>query len=484
MAATLLKGRTAGVVIEKERIQGLVASGYGHLPHAAYLLLAVADPVGARAWLGSVVGDVTPSAGKGNGPNLNVAFTWPGLQAIGLRADALATFPPAVQEGLATARRARILGDTDDSAPEAWRWGGPNTPEIHVLLMVFAQTEEALAAECERHRAAFSAGAGPALREVAEPIFASLPEDRREHFGFTDGISHPSMRGWGNEPQGEAAKWAVVEPGEFLLGYPDNYLRPVDGPTVAAGTDPGDELPPAPGPAGRRDLGRNGSYLVARQLAQDVPAFRRFLAGAAGDDVARQRLAAELVGRWPSGAPLVRAPEHDDPALSDENDFGYHDEDQQGLRCPLGAHIRRANPRDSSPRHPVEGLRSVNNHRLLRRGRPFGLPLADPPTRPGEEESAERGMIFLCLNGDIERQFEFVQHTWLNNPSFADLLGEVDPIASNPGPGGGRFSEQQEPVRRRIDSLPRFVTVRGGAYFFLPGLPALRYLSRLGGEHQ
>jgi hypothetical protein len=277
MAATFLKARKAGTVIENEHIQGLVASGYGHLPHAAYLLLAVADPAGARAWLGSIVGEVTSSAGRGGGPNLNVAFTWPGLQALGLGADALATFPRPLQEGLATEHRARILGDTDDSAPTAWRWGGPNTPEIHVLLMVFAQTEEALAAECERHRAAFSAGDGPALHEVAEPLFGRIPEDHREHFGFTDGISQPSMRGWGNEPEGEAAKWAVVEPGEFVLGYQDNYLRPAEGPSVAARSDLGDDLPPATGPARRRDLGRNGTYLVVRQLAQDVPAFRRFL---------------------------------------------------------------------------------------------------------------------------------------------------------------------------------------------------------------
>ncbi|MGH2579084.1 MAG: Dyp-type peroxidase, partial [Actinomycetota bacterium] len=169
----------------------------------------------------------------------------------------------------------------------------------------------------------------------------------------------------------------------------------------------------------------------------------------------------------------------DNPDLSKSNNFGYHQLDQDGISCPLGSHIRRANPRDSSKKHPDDALRSANNHRLLRRGRPYGLPIADPPRRPGEEEAAERGLVFLCLNGDIERQFEFVQHTWLNNPEFAGLCSEVDPLVGDPGPGGGHFTEQREPVRRRLGGLSRFVTVKGGAYFFMPGVPALRYLAQL-----
>jgi deferrochelatase/peroxidase EfeB len=192
-------------------------------------------------------------------------------------------------------------------------------------------------------------------------------------------------------------------------------------------------------------------------------------------------VAAELVGRWPSGASLTLARDHDNPDRRKDNDFGYHDTDQEGFGCPLGAHVRRANPRDSSLKHPVETLRSANNHRLLRRGRPYGLPIAASSPSPGEEAPAERGLLFLCLNGDIERQFEFVQHSWLNNPNFAGLSGDVDPLLGDAGSGlaGGRFTEQLDPVRRRLCGLPRFVSVKGGAYFFLPGIPALRYLARL-----
>ncbi len=468
--------------IETTKVQGLLASAYGHMPHSAYLLLGVGDPAGARRWLGSIVADVTTAAGKQEvRPCLNVAFTWAGLRALGLGDDALRTFPRALQEGMVTEYRSRILGDTGDSAPSQWRWGGPHTDEVHVLLMVFARTEDGLERECQRHRAAFNAGG--ALHEVADSVLGGILDGGREHFGFADGISQPALRGCGNEPEGPAAQWAVVEPGEFVLGYRDNYGRPAEGPSVATGSDSTAVLPRLPRARQRSDLGRNGSYLVLRQLAQDVPAFHSFVAQAAGgnevDPERRQRVAAELVGRWPSGAPLALTPDKDNPDLGRRNDFGYHQFDQDGIGCPLGAHIRRANPRDSSRKHPAETLRSVNNHRLLRRGRPYGLPIADPPRSPGEEETAERGLLFLCLNGDIERQFEFVQHTWLNNPEFAGLAGEVDPLLGDPGPGGGRFTEQREPVRRRLHGLSRFVAVKGGAYFFMPGIPALRYLAQL-----
>lgn len=484
MAAAVLRPGAANAGVETSRAQGLVASAYGHMPDSAYLLLGVADRNAARAWLGSIVDDVTTAAGKQvDRPCVNLALTHTGLGALGLGDDALASFPRPLQEGMVTGHRSRILGDVGANAPERWRWGGRGQPEVHVMLMLFARDEDELAAEYERRRAQLTAAGG--LEEVGEVLRGRVLPGGREHFGFADGISQPIMQGCGNQVSGEAARWSVVAPGEFVLGYPDNYGRPARGPTVAATSDRAHHLPPAP-ERGRRELGRNGSYLVFRQLAQDVPAFHRFLEratrsdGGDADPAGAARLAAEMVGRWPSGTSLVHAPEGDDldPAR-DGNAFGYHDLDQDGLRCPLGAHVRRANPRDSSKKNPEQALRSANNHRLLRRGRHYGLPITDPPSRAEEEEGAERGLLFVCLNGDIERQFEFVQHTWLDNPDFAGLNGEVDPLVGDPERSGGRFTEQREPVRRRIGDLSRFVTMRGGGYFFLPGISALEYLAAL-----
>jgi deferrochelatase/peroxidase EfeB len=183
-----------------------------------------------------------------------------------------------------------------------------------------------------------------------------------------------------------------------------------------------------------------------------------------------------MIGRWKSGASLVSAPDAD-PGTTAGNDFGYHDDDPDGLRCPVGAHVRRANPRDGRDDDPARTLRSTKNHRILRRGRPYGPPLPEGAD-PGPDDP-ERGLVFMCLNTDIERQFEFVQHTWLNNPVFAGLEGEVDPVVGPQPVGGGRFTVPQDPVRHRAEGLPRFVTTRGGAYLFLPSVRALTYLASL-----
>jgi Dyp-type peroxidase family len=229
------------------------------------------------------------------------------------------------------------------------------------------------------------------------------------------------------------------------------------------------------------DFGRNGSYLVFRQLSQRVAGFWNFLDQATRDPngksnpVARERLGAKCVGRWQSGAPLVLSPDQDDPALANENNFDYNDKDPYGMKCPIGSHVRRSNPRDSLGPDPKTALNSANRHRILRRGRSYGHRIENPLV----DDGAERGLHFICLNGDIERQFEFVQQTWLNNPVFAGLTDEVDPLVGNLAKGDKLFTVQGSPLRRRVENLSRFVVVKGGAYFFLPSLRALNYIARL-----
>jgi Dyp-type peroxidase family len=249
---------------------------------------------------------------------------------------------------------------------------------------------------------------------------------------------------------------------------------------MPAGADPLRLLLPDPAGSGAVDLGRNGSYLVVRQLQQDVDGFWLFLdtatrrADGSEDPAARTALAAKMVGRWPSGAPLVKAPGQDAPALGDDNEFTYR-ADLPGLACPVGAHIRRANPRDSLPGGAASSLTASGLHRLLRRARSYG-PAAGGPSGTG--------LYFMCLAADLSRQFEFVQHTWLNNTTFNGLYDDADPLTGNrcsasAGFKGTGFTVQAHPVRHRHQGLPQFVRTRGGAYFFLPGLSALRYLARL-----
>jgi Dyp-type peroxidase family len=473
--------------LERSDMQGIVMSAYAHLPCAAYMLLRVTEPRAARGWLRTLAGTITTGARKEEQSSLNVALTHPGLQALGLDARALATFPMAFQEGMASEKRSRVLGDTADSAPAAWRWGSGTAP-VHILLMVFGRDETILNGLLDTQKRALAASNGVA--EVLT-LSAGRQPDTREHFGFNDGTGQPVIAGSGRKQRqlrrtGHATE---VQPGEFVLGYTNEYGVPAETPLVDAARDPQRLLRDVDLPAdllfarqgsssGWRDLGRNGSYVVFRQLSQDVARFWAFVdaatrnANGASDPAARERLAAKMVGRWPSGAPLVKSPDRDDPALAHENNFGYADTDTHGFACPVGAHIRRCNPRESLGDDPGEARAAANRHRLLRRGRLYGDRIADPLVDDGRE----RGLHFICLNADIERQFEFVQQTWINNPMFGGLTGEVDPLMGTQ-PVGGIHTIPQDPLRTRVHGVPRFVHVKGGAYFFLPGMAALQYLA-------
>jgi Dyp-type peroxidase family len=478
--------------LERADIQGLLFSAYAHLPCAAYLMLRVEAASAARAWLGHLAPEITAATGKQAGISTNIAFTFSGISRLGLDEDALTTFPVAFREGMTSPRRAQILGDDHENAPAGWLWGGRN--EVDLLLMLYSDAEHLLDAELERLKAELS---GSGLGLLKELRAARMP-DQREHFGFVDGVGQPVIEGSGRRKQQFERTRHVTEvkPGEFILGYLNEYGVPADSPSVRASPHAEAVLHPVAGRSGassgaaRLDLGRNGSYLVFRHLSQDVTGFWKYLdaaaaalpAGANLNDAVR--LGAKIVGRWPSGAPLVKYPDRDPyPGAEEphpENDFEYVGTDAFGLACPLGAHIRRANPRDTLGPDPSTALRSTRRHRLLRRGRSYGRRLADPR----EEDGQERGLFFICLNSDLERQFEFVQQTWINSPVFGGLCGEVDPLVGvepdNPT-GGGVMTIPQDPLRLRIHNLCRFVTIRGGAYFFLPGLRALRYLSRLPG---
>ncbi|MFD4248565.1 Dyp-type peroxidase [Amycolatopsis thermoflava] len=438
--------------------QGLLVRGYGGLRHATFLLFAVTDERAARATLRNLAGQVSTAAAKPAETAVNVALTAAGMRALGVPAAVVDSFSAPFAEGMTTEHRSRLLGDSGDADPRRWAWGGPSTTPVHVLVLVYAATATAL-----RRRAA-------QIKRESEglSLTVALPTDEltpTEPFGFRDGLSQPKLSGLGEE-----AAPGDVELGEFVLGYRNAYGRLTERPLLPADADPRGLLPRTAD--GAADLGRNGSYLVFRQLRQDVDGFWAHLRERAGGEQPARRLAAKMVGRWPSGAPLVLAPERDEPALA-EQDFAYHAEDPHGLSCPLGAHVRRANPRDSLDPDPgsVKSVAVNNRHRLLRRGRSYTIDGADGS---GPDE---RGLHFLCLSANLARQYEFVQHTWVNSPVFNGLHDDADPLVAPKNGRGALFTEQATPVRRRHSGLPSFVQVRGGAYFFLPGVAALRYLA-------
>ena len=465
------------VSLELADLQGIIARGYGNLGAACFVLLEIVDPAAAKTWLGATIGAVTPGDAHPEDTSLNIAFTASGLRKLGLAPDILTMFSVEFATGMTTAHRQRILGDVAESAPEHWDWGGPNTQPVDVLLLLYAQNGTRLAELLDSQARGLAAGG---LAEVR--MLDTAPLDDFEHFGFRDAISQPLVEGLGRS--GPAAN--TVKAGEFILGYPNEYGLYTDRPLLQPSADPGGLLPEDPGGSGARDLGRNGTYLVFRHLRQDVRGFWQFMDEAtrrpdgSSEPPARTWLAAKMVGRWPSGAPLVVAPDADNPSLADANDFGYAKEDPYGRRCPIGAHIRRAHPRDSLDPDPgSQGSIAIDKrHRLLRRGRKYGSairPEALLEAGAAAVGDEERGLHFICLSANIARQFEFIQHTWINNPKFDGLYDDVDPLVGAPKPAV--FTIQAEPVRRRVLGLPRFVSVRGGAYFFLPGIRALRYLA-------
>lgn len=467
--------------LDLQDIQGLIIRGYGNLRAACYILLEISDPQLAKIWLNALAGTITTGQARPEEKALNIAFTYPGIKKLGLEPAILAIFSNEFINGMAIPHRSLLLGDVEESSPAQWTWGGPSTRPIDMVLMLFAVDDRELSYVYNTYAKTFAASG---LTEVLKLDTVDL--GNKEHFGFHDGISQPVMEGL---PQTETPM-NTIKAGEFVLGYPNEYGLYTDRPVIKPAMDPKGILPRDSSGSGNVDLGRNGSYLVFRQLRQDVRGFWQFLDEAtknpdgSSNPAARIKLASQMVGRWPSGAPLLKTPDQDDPQLADANDFAYYQTDPYGFNCPIGAHVRRAHPRDSLDPQPgsEQSIAVGKRHRILRRGREYGPPV-DPAelltVKKSSAEDQDRGLHFLCLNANISRQFEFVQHTWVNNPHFDELYDDADPIIGTHYPDGGTFTMQAKPARKRLTSLPRFVSVVGGAYFFMPGIKAIRYLANL-----
>jgi Dyp-type peroxidase family len=484
-------------------VQGFITSGYGHLPYATYLFVVFQDAGQARRWLGMVVPAITSSSrwptlptGEKLKPTvaLNIAFTADGLAALGLPSHVRCTFPLEFQEGIAREHRSRILGDTEESDPARWELGGTALPPLHAVVLVHADSASGRDVTCDAQRALVAETGGGVVELPGSMQSGYRPEGDYEPFGFHDGIAQPSIAGISGDG---------VPTGEFILGYSNHYGIIPPTPVVPAELDAGGLLPSLDNPyyasERLRDLGLNGSYVVYRKLQQDVAGFWQFLRREAmrgsGEENAGCMvwLASRLVGRWPSGTPLALAPNSDDPLMTDRNDFLYR-EDADGLSCPLGAHIRRANPRDDIKPYPsAESLSMSEAHRLLRRARVFGpalfdaAVLADPTSAACRtaimalaDDGHARGIHFLCVNASIRSQFEFVQQTWCNNPRFGGLNDNKDPITGDndrTDQPSSHMTIPGQPLRQRTGPLPRFVTVRAGAYLFMPSITALRFLA-------
>jgi Dyp-type peroxidase family len=416
-----------------------------------YEFLSFRNATGGRAWLSAIREKVESAAEVRASVEkekrwVTVAFTWNGLRALGVDETSLATFPEEFRQGMVA--RAEMLGDTGSNHPDKWV-GALASPDLHAIVILFAADEAARERSVMEHKKFIAQCKDvevlSSLDLLAVPPFTYA----HDHFGYRDRLSQPVIEGTDEVPT--PGSGAPLKPGEFILGYPDEF-----GPAVNL---PQPEI-----------LSRNGSYMAYRRLQEHVGKFRDFLRQNAQTPEEQELLAAKLMGRWRSGAPLVLTPDKDDPQLAADpqrnNAFNYKEMDPQGYAVPLGSHARRMNPRDTTA--------NPNRRRIIRRGATYGPPL--PEDAP--DDGVERGIAAFVICASLIRQFEFLQNVWANWPNFHELGNERDPIIGDQD-GTFEFKIPKRPIRKKITGLPAFTTLRGGAYFFLPGIKALHYLATL-----
>jgi Dyp-type peroxidase family len=452
--------------------QGLVNFGYRHLPFGRYVLMRVSDAVQAGAWLHEISGRITTSTKNPTEEAINIAFSAPGLQRLGVSSEALATFEDSFTEGMVTPHRSRILGDHGPNDPSVWRWGGSSELTPDLLLMLFAKTE----LDARTLAGTLSAEAKGCI-VMTDGIFEATLPINRDHFGFEDGVAQPTVAG---SPQSSGkVNDGDIAVGEFLIGHANQRGELVPIPCLGV-----------PQEQNGNEFGRNGTYLVYRQMDQNPELFHQYCSSI--DPQNADRIGSQLVGRWPNGTPIVVSPTQPIQNFPVDqrkaNEFGYG-ADPVGASCPLGAHIRRANPRDGL-RNPDDTINAAaqeaststtSQHRIMRRGRMYG-----PTWRPSSGlpcPPALRGLNFICLNASIQNQFELIQQNWLSSTKFLGLVDEVDPMVGVGTAKNGACSytiQRSGQFRNKLENIPRFVEVRGGAYFFLPSVAGIRLLANLG----
>ncbi|MDZ4308289.1 hypothetical protein [Allopontixanthobacter sp.] len=460
-------------------VQGNILRGYRY-ERVRHLILEVKDAAAARQWLGRTV------SGSGDQPQItseehwnikpascfNIGLTYDGLRGLGVSRASLASFPTEFKAGMSA--RSIKLGDSGSSAPDHWASPFDDHRKVHLIASINADE----ITELDRvEQKVVTAGSGTAFNLLGVRDGWNFDGDNI-HFGYRDSISQPRFIGI-DYPESFADGQPAVPIGSMLIGYPTEYqglLYNVPQPDV---------------------LGRNGTFNAFRILAQDVAAFEDYLDTAADElllhqqgtqllpeggekffgekasrhSAMREIVAAKMCGRWLNGVPLALAPDHPVPA-SDVSltNFDYGDDDAAG--CPFGAHIRRCNPREGS----IVQRAARHTRRLVRRGTPYGGPFhRDTP------DSEERGLLgnFICAS--LGGQFEALMCDWVNlGLQDPQITGSNDPMLGANQPETSWFViplKNGESIK--LHGLPRFVTTRGGAYTFLPGIPAIRYLASL-----
>ncbi|MGW2490281.1 Dyp-type peroxidase [Streptomyces sp. NPDC001606] len=472
---------------DSTEIQGDILAGFKK-DHMTLLFLRFGDPAAARSWLANLVPNLATtqevaafnarfSAARQNSMGddpanltatwLGLSLTYPGLTVLTGKQDLLpenrgrGTIGAYVQ---GAAFRADVLGDVDDNAPDRWLFGADHNQVTHAVLTVAADRESDLSQELNRQLDAASQ-AGISISHAQPGNTLPRPRRGREHFGFKDGVSEPSVADFDEHPE-EGAR--LIPADLFVLG--------------ASG---------GPLPEGVPEWMRNGSFQVVRRLGQDVPGWwaqvgaelRRLKdAKAVPADTKSEWLASRLVGRWRCGASVANHPElREDPNIEPDNVISYKN-DPDGVITPLFSHLRKTNPRDGLIDEVPIKEEQLDPRRIIRRGIPYGAPFDPTSPQGGPDES--RGLVFVCYQADLVRQFEFMQRNWVNTPDFPpnrDPMPGPDPMVagklSRIGDGDVTF-ETDNALGRKTTTLnfQPFVNTEGSVYAFTPSLSTLRKL--------
>ncbi len=494
-------------------IQGNVIRAYGryNFPYARYVFLNIRDGARGREFVRLVTEQVTTAVNWGQGPNpiekpmstVNVAFTYPGLKTLELPRASLIGFPMEFVMGMK--KRVDILGDDKRSAPEYWDpiWKESRErdrhKDVHVWISINGQTRAAMQEKYEwLQKIVHDSAGGVAILsghrgddgaehlpfQDVHAVFEDGKPTSKEHFGYTDGIGDPVFEGLPGKPervvgrgkQLKGGKWAPLATGEFILGHRDEA----------------EEYPIAPAP---QLLSRNGTFMVYRKLHENVGTFNSYLEQeGAKYPGGKELLAAKFVGRWrDNGAPIVSAPDVASkaqwdakfaaatPAERDRMLSGFtFDDDMDGAKCPFSSHLRRINPRASLELTPnafdTPGA-LANRRRVIRRGLPYGE-VKDPARDDGNH-----GIVIMMINSSINRQFEFVQQQWINYGNDFRAANDKEIILGNhddeqPSKAVLQVPADSDEAPYFLSKIPRLVETRGGDYFFIPSMTALRMIAK------
>ena len=445
------KFSSGGPKLELQEIQATVLRQRPAPYFGTHVALRINTAEGGRAFLRRLTPYIDSAAGWRIAANawLAVAISYRGLEALGVPHESLESFPEAFRVGMAA--RARELHDVGINDPKNWE-SMFTTGDFHVGVSAFSDSEEKRRRALEIARDQYEGFAGVTVLNTQD--FGAQPGDLNP-LGYKDGIDQPPIEGSGSDPL--PGQGRPIKAGEFILGYPGEAGVPL----------------PMPQPD---VLGRNGSYVGLRKYHSLGATFNRFLQANGATEEEREWLAAKLVGRWRSGAPLTLAPDVDDAAVGADphrnNDFNYA-HDPRGQQVPLGCHIRRMNPRDTE----LLRLSDVNIHRIIRRGTTYGPPYSKDAVSD-EDDKVPRGAYFLFISAKAMGTLEFLQKEWVNDGNFIGVGDERDPIVGLQEEGA-TFTIPHQPVRRRIHNINTFNVLRGGEYFFMPSLSALKWLGDL-----